>query len=170
MLDIKPKGLGVLPSHVQRMVKILKMKKDEKTAKTFPGKIINMKNHKYETKIFCLWKTAATRPFLLIHSGSDHCFRTCCPSVRLSVRPKTTISTGNHCLPGLWAGRVDHWWLLSYFSLVYFPACCSLTINLTYSWGAKRLHEIFWLKWGSRICQARMFEKIGQQLFSLGLH
>ena len=31
------------------------------------------------------------------------------PSVRLCVRPKTDILTGNHCRLGLFAGRVDHW-------------------------------------------------------------
>ena len=40
-----------------------------------------------------------------------------CPSVYPSVRPyvcpKTSKSSDNHCRPGLWAGRVDHWWLLS---------------------------------------------------------
>ena len=34
-------------------------------------------------------------------------------SVPPSVRPKTSKSSDNHCRPGLWAGRVDHWWLLS---------------------------------------------------------
>ena len=33
-------------------------------------------------------------------------------SVRLFVRPKTSKSSDNHVRPGLWAGRVDHWWLL----------------------------------------------------------
>ena len=36
-----------------------------------------------------------------------------CPSVYPSVRPKISKSSDNHCRPGLWAGRVDHWWLLS---------------------------------------------------------
>ena len=34
------------------------------------------------------------------------------PSVRPLVRPKTSKSSDNHCRPGQWAGRVDHWWLL----------------------------------------------------------
>ena len=29
-------------------------------------------------------------------------------SVRPSVRLKTSKSSDNHCMPGLWAGRVDH--------------------------------------------------------------
>ena len=37
------------------------------------------------------------------------------PSVRPSVRP---YSRDNHCRPGLWAGQVDHWWLVS-CSLLY---------------------------------------------------
>ena len=36
-----------------------------------------------------------------------------CPSIRPCVRPKTSNSSDNHCRLGLWAGRVDHWWLLS---------------------------------------------------------
>ena len=31
-------------------------------------------------------------------------------------RPKQTYL---YCRPGLWAGRVDHWWLLSFFSLFW---------------------------------------------------
>ena len=34
-------------------------------------------------------------------------------SVRPSLRPKTSKSSDNHYRPGLWAGREDHWWLLS---------------------------------------------------------
>ena len=50
----------------------------------------------------------STRP-TTVPAGSDHYFYTECPS----VRPKTSKSRGNHGRPGLWAGRVDHWWLLS---------------------------------------------------------
>ena len=50
----------------------------------------------------------STRP-TTVPAGSDHYFHTACPS----VRPKTSESSDNHCRPGLWAGRVDHWWLLS---------------------------------------------------------
>ena len=60
----------------------------------------------------------SVRPFLLklnwskrpttVPASSDHYFHTECPS----VRPKTSKSSDNHCRPGLWAGRVDHWWLL----------------------------------------------------------
>ena len=50
------------------------------------------------------WSTKPTT----VPAGSDHYF-TECPS----VRPKTSKSSDNHCRPGLWAGQVDHWWLLS---------------------------------------------------------
>ena len=59
------------------------------------------------------WSTRLTT----VPAGSDHYFHTECGSVCLSVRPpvrlKTSKSSDNHCRPGLWAGRVDHWWLLS---------------------------------------------------------
>ena len=46
--------------------------------------------------------------------------------VRPSVRPITSKSSDNHCKPGLWAGRVDHWWLLSCFlSFFLFPLVSS---------------------------------------------
>ena len=57
----------------------------------------------------------STRP-TTIPAGSDHYFHTECPSVRTSVHPKTSKSSDNHCRPGLGAGRVDHWWLLSCIS------------------------------------------------------
>ena len=44
-----------------------------------------------------------------------------CPSVRSSVRPKISKSSDNHCRPDLWAGRVDHWWLLSSFFFSFSP-------------------------------------------------
>ena len=49
----------------------------------------------------CCWSTKPT--------GSDHYFHTECPSVRPYVRPKNSKSSDNHCRPGLWADRVDHW-------------------------------------------------------------
>ena len=42
------------------------------------------------------------------------------PSVRPYIRSKTSKSSDNHCRPGLWAGRVDHWWLLSCIFLISF--------------------------------------------------
>ena len=50
----------------------------------------------------------STRP-TTVPAASDHYFHTECPS----VRPKTSESSDNPCRPGLWAGRVDHWWLQS---------------------------------------------------------
>ena len=44
----------------------------------------------------------------------DHYFHAYCPS----VCPKTSKSSNNHCRPGLWAGRVDHWWLLSCYYFI----------------------------------------------------
>ena len=49
-------------------------------------------------------------------------------SVRPSVRPKTLKSSDNHCRPGLWAGRVDHWWLLS-CSWYFLPIWLSFQSN-----------------------------------------
>ena len=46
-------------------------------------------------------------------AGCDHYFHTDCPYVRTYLRPETSKSSDNHCRPGLWGGRVDHWWLLS---------------------------------------------------------
>ena len=42
-------------------------------------------------------------------------------SVSPPVRPGTKLQ--NHCWPGLWAGRVDHWWLLSCSYCVRFQIC-----------------------------------------------
>ena len=50
------------------------------------------------------WSTRPTR----VPAGNDNYFHTDC----ISVRPKTSKSYDNHCRPGLWGGRVDHWWLL----------------------------------------------------------
>ena len=50
-----------------------------------------------------------------VPAGSDHYFYTECPY----VRPKISKSGDNHCRPGLWAGREDHWWLLSCFKNVW---------------------------------------------------
>ena len=47
--------------------------------------------------------------------------------VRPSVHPKTSKSSENYCRPGLWAGRVDHWWLLSCY---YYTWMC-----VEFSWG-----------------------------------
>ena len=44
------------------------------------------------------------------------------PSVRPAGRHKTSKSSDNHCRAGLWAGQVDHCWLLS---------CCYIIINNT---------------------------------------
>ena len=49
-----------------------------------------------------------------VPAGSDHHFQTVVrPSLRPSVRPKTSKLSDDHCRTRLWAGRVDHWWLLS---------------------------------------------------------
>ena len=60
----------------------------------------------------------STRPTTVI-AGSDHYFHTECQS----VCPKTWKSSDNHCRPGLWAGRVDHWWLQS-CSFYIHPSRC----------------------------------------------
>ena len=54
----------------------------------------------------------STRP-TTVPGSSDHYFHTECLYIRPSV-PKLQIS----CRPGLWNGRVDHWWLLSCYILV----------------------------------------------------
>ena len=38
--------------------------------------------------------------------------------VLLSVRPRNSKSSENHCRPGLWAGRLDHWWPLPCMSYI----------------------------------------------------
>ena len=53
----------------------------------------------------------STRP-TAVPAGSNHYFHTDCPY----VRPKTSKSSYNHCRPGLWVGRVDHWWHLHCWS------------------------------------------------------
>ena len=59
-----------------------------------------------ENLVTCFnWSTRPTTA----PAGSDHYFHTLCPS----ARSKTSKSSDNHYRPGLWAGRVDHWWLLS---------------------------------------------------------
>ena len=53
------------------------------------------------------------------------------PSVRPSVRPyashKASKSSENHCRLWLWAGWVDHWWLLSCFICLF---VCVIIANL----------------------------------------
>ena len=59
----------------------------------------------------------STRP-TTIPAGSDHYFHTYCPSVPKVQNQDYWFFNNhcdNHCRPGLWAGRVDHWWLLSDF-------------------------------------------------------
>ena len=66
-------------------------------------------------------------------AGSDHYFHAECLSVRTrpSVLPKTSKSGDNHCRPRLWAGRVDHWWLLSCSCLwPGFPVWCNAHFNV----------------------------------------
>ena len=60
-------------------------------------------------------KNWSTRP-TTVPASSDHYFHTECPS----VRPKTSKSSYNHCRPGLWAGRVDHWLLSCNLILILF--------------------------------------------------
>ena len=48
--------------------------------------------------------------------------------VRPSARPKTSKSSDNHCQPGLWTGRVDHWWLL--YCIIYFRFYYSSLLQL----------------------------------------
>ena len=75
----------------------------------YPGPEFNI-GHRTD---FSYWSTRPTT----VPAGSDHYFHAECPS----VHPKTSKSRHNHCRPRLWAGRVDHWWLLSfsYMSIFY---------------------------------------------------
>ena len=59
----------------------------------------------------CLWSTRPTT----VPAGRVRYFHTDCPYVLTSVRHKTSKSSDSHCRPSLWAGRVDHWLLLSCF-------------------------------------------------------
>ena len=75
----------------------------------------------------CTMTYWSTRP-TTVPAGSDHYFHTECPS----VHPKTSKSSDNHCLSGLWAGQVDHWWLLSCSSRIFnivFPQWFVFLIN-----------------------------------------
>ena len=47
----------------------------------------------------------------MIHEA-DHYIHTDWPFVCPYVCPKISKQSDNHCWMGLWAGRVDHWWLL----------------------------------------------------------
>ena len=85
---------------------------------------------KYYVRTFLIISAVywSTRP-TTVSAGSDHYFHTCCPSVRPG-RHKTSKSSDNHCRPGLWAGQVDHSWLLSCINL-YSSKCFQLgNINI----------------------------------------
>ena len=79
-----------------------------------------------EIILFQYWSTRPTT----VPAGSDHYFHTECPS----VRPKTSKSSYNHCRQGLWAGRVDHWWLLSCFYLFYSLGLSDFSSYITFHW------------------------------------
>ena len=73
--------------------------------------------------IFSYW---STRPTTTIYFNTDRPYvskyvrPSVGPYVRTSVRPKTSKSNDNHCRSGLWACRVDPWWLLSCSSFISF--------------------------------------------------
>ena len=82
----------------------------------------------------------------LIHEADhsrDHYFHTGCPSVRPSVT-KLQNTTKNHCWPVLWAGRVDHCWLLPFPHLILGQAGASMLHHL---WTMHPWHNVSFLFW-----------------------
>ena len=83
------------------------------------SKNIQSENRVEITREMSYWSTSPTT----VPAGSDRYFHIDCPY----VRSKTWKSSDNPCRSGLWAGRVDHWWLLSCSNLP------SLSLSLLYS-------------------------------------
>ena len=87
-----------------------------------------------------------------VMAGSDHCFRTCCPSVRPFVRPpvptfqiqqnKTTENNGRYCRD-CGSGRVDHWWPRSCLSLFFLHLQLIRSTSLRYACVMIKLYLAF---------------------------
>ena len=75
-------------------------------------------------KYFTCWSTRPTR----VSAGSDNYFHTSF-FVRSYVRRKTSKSNKIHCRLGLWAGCVDHWWLLSCTTFAQVHSRTFVTLN-----------------------------------------
>ena len=99
-----------------------------KVSKNKPRQFLRIDLYGWPTVEASNWSTRPTT----VPAGSDHYFHTVRLSIRLSIRPyirhKTSKSSDNHCLLGLWAGQVDHWWLLSCDH--YIHVCCTLILTI----------------------------------------
>ena len=83
----------------------------------------------------------STRP-TTVQAGSDHYYHTECPAY---VRPKTSKSSDNPCRPGLWAGRVDHWWHTHVFYVLYlFRLCFCCHGRVDHWWPLSFSMLLFW--------------------------